>query len=692
MSGIKSRESERVAPLSRAFDARHVAVFGASSKVASWGYLTVNEVLKAGYGGKLTLVNPRGGEVFGQPLVSAEHALGADVAVLATPAETIPGLVRQCGELGIGTAVVHAARFGEIGNFELQQKLIDAGREANVRIIGPNCVGFYCSTNKLNVTLTPGLPPGKISVVTQSGGVALQAGHRFAQLGDGFDVMLAFGNKLDIGFKESVAAIAERDTTESLMLYLERLDEGDEFLDVLAKVTPNLPIVALLAGQTEAGRRATASHTGSLIGNWGRSKALLEEAGVTVVDRLEAAAAMAVGSRRARVRGRRTYVIADGGGPSVLLSDALGRAGFDIPPPSAALQNSLSEMIDARIAQSNPLDFQGTSDEDPSLLDRALEKVLQTEEYDIVVFAGLIGGISYFYGPTFEEAENNTMRRIVEMSKTSGIPVVVQSHYATDGTGALKILRDGGIPCLEWADEVMHSLIGRLPKTPFDLQALKQAHAPKTYDYDTDLAAETERLVTLFDAQKLPHALGHAMTVDDTPEAGVASWVLRLDGIAHKTAMNAIEVGVKPADLKPAIKRLTKLGAQWTTNPVVRAAPFLPHDEEILLTFFRDPQEGTGFVLGAGGTKTESLQDVAVGRLPKSTDDVLRVLERSRLGKQIIADSDIARLNQLAAMVLRLAQIFSEDLPELAELEINPLAMTDEGPVVLDVLPAWRSK
>ena len=221
--------------LNRAFNARHIAVFGASATPGKWGYAAVDELLKGGYDGKLTLINPRGGEAFGHPLVTADEAQDADLAIIATPGSTLPALAAQCGELAIPTMVCYASGFAEVGNVVAQRELLDVARAANVRIFGPNCVGFSATPGKVNVTLDPGLPAGNVSIVTQSGSVGLHVGHRLAQFDGGFDVMVTLGNKADIGFTEVVESLMHRQTTEAIVLYLERLDEGDAFLDTVAR-------------------------------------------------------------------------------------------------------------------------------------------------------------------------------------------------------------------------------------------------------------------------------------------------------------------------------------------------------------------------------------------------------------------------------------------------------------------------
>jgi acetyltransferase len=290
-------DHDRCDALVAALDPQHIAVFGASASPDKWGYNSVRCLIEHGFTGRLTLVNPRGGSVFDRPLVDASQAEGADLAVIATPAATVPDILGQCGKLGIGLAVVIASGFAESGHLDLHQALVRRIAESGVRVIGPNCVGLASKTGPVNTTMID-LPPGHVSMITQSGGVALHVARRLDEFGAGFDVLIAFGNKVDVDIRDAVQVVAARETTSAILLYIERLDEGDALLDTLEDASRAIPVVALLSGRTDAGRAATASHTGSMVPQWERAAGLLTDAGVVVADGLSVAIAAVAGTRR----------------------------------------------------------------------------------------------------------------------------------------------------------------------------------------------------------------------------------------------------------------------------------------------------------------------------------------------------------------------------------------------------------
>ena len=673
--------------IAAALEARHVAVFGASSTPGKWGYNAADRIVNGGFAGKVTLVNPRGGTVLGRPLEDYRASEGADLAVVATPAASVASVIEQCGEVGIGMAVVYAGGFRETGvesNVDREAALLDKARRSDVRIVGPNSLGLFSNTVNLNVTMVPNLPGGAVSMISQSGGVAQQAAHRLSALGSGYDVMLSLGNKLDLTLDEAIGAVSGRPSTESIFLYLERLDEGDRFLDSLALLTQEVPVVALLAGRTVAGRRATVSHTGSLMGNWERVAGLLRDSGALVVERLEDAVAAAAGARRVRARaGRRVFVLSDGGGHSVLFSDALDLAGYELHPPDAELKAELEPLVGPVISALNPMDLQGAADSDPTLYYPLVDAVLRSGDYDSLVVGGIFGGYEPFFDVSFGPAEQETARRIGRRAAEFETPVVFQSVYATDSSLALRILREEGVPCLEWPHEIVKALDSM--STASTSSSL--APAAVATAYAAELVGLTARVAAALEKHGVPHELGDVMDQQGCTTLPDGRYVLRLDGFPHKTAAGAIEVGIEARDCPAAHARLADTACEYGVPAVVRVGRFVPHTDEVLVTLFRDDREGSGMLVGAGGVDTESVRDYAIARLPKNEGDVVRALSRTRVGRRI-RDAGGGALDRLAGAVVQLVHVFVEELPDLYELEINPIGVTTDTVMVLDALPS----
>jgi len=672
-----------VSPFAHVFAARHVAVFGASTTPGKWGYNAVKKLIQGGYQGEITLVNPKGGILFGRPLVPYREAAGAEVAIISTPAPVVPEVISQCGEVGIKVAIVQAGGFREVGNLVLNEKLMRRAREGGVRIIGPNSVGVFVATNRLNMTVMPDLPSGHVAIVSQSGGVAQQGGHRLAELGSGYDVVVALGNKIDLGFGDAIKAISSRATARALLLYLERVDEGEQLLEIVSDVCRDLPVVVLLAGQTQSGRKAAFSHTGSMVDNWGRTAGMLTDAGALVQTRLELALAAVAGcDRGARRPGRRVYVLCDGGGHSVLLAESLERAGFELDIPGEELTTKLGGIVGARASGRNPLDLEGRADRDPAVYSPILHTVLASGAYDAVVVGGMFGGYEVFFDPGLATVEEDAARQIAKLASGTDVPIVFQTIYATDSSRTLAALRDANIACVEWPDEVVAVLQARM------ISRHRATAAPRSVDvlFHEDLVQLTDRLVRMFDRERIPHAIGHVFPEPPVVRAEATKWVLRLDGFPHKTAVGAIRLGITGAQLPASFRQLVRLAKRNGVPPIIRIAPFVPHQQELIVSFWRDDKLGAGWMVGAGGTNAEHLRDIAVGRLPRNPADVTRILERTREGVAI--QKDATRVDAFAELIVRVAKLFEQELRDLHELELNPVAITPERAVILDALPS----
>jgi succinyl-CoA synthetase alpha subunit len=682
----------RVTALRRAIDAKHIAVFGASATPGKWGNNVPLRLLQSGFAGILTLVNPRGGEACGLPLMNSEAAAGADLAIIATPAPTVPNIVRDCARLNIPTAVVPAGGFGEVGNISLHEELMSAVVDSHVRVIGPNCFGLFVGGTGLNVTTIPYLPTGSISCISQSGGVIQQVGMRLARLGYGYDVVLALGNKCDVGFADGVAAIARRETTSTLLLYLERFDEGNLLLDTLAEARNSVSIVCLIGGRTDVGRRTAQSHTSSLAGSWERLRAVLSDMDVLVVDDMQHAAAAAVGgTRSAPRRGRRVFALYDGGGHSVLVSDHLRSAGFIMPTPRGALAAALSQVQ----RPSNPFDF-GATDPRRVLTEfpRLLEKAATSEQYDAIVLGPQLGGgYKALVGDELEELEAATLDKISRI--VSGVvrcSVVIQTLHAPEPSPSLVAVRSASIPCVEWPSEVVDVLQAQMgvvstPHLGDDSNRFEADEIDRQYNTaDPALVALVDRVRGVFDAKLIDHCLGKVVTISDLPTTSEGRWVLRADGFAHKTRASAIRLNLKASELLAHYVELSKIATDAGLTPVIRLAPFLAHDQEWIVSFWRSPREGSGFLIGRGGTSVENSPDIALGRMPRSVSDIVRILDKTTRGSEL-RRRDGVMATTLAEAVLKMAEAFSDDLTELEELECNPLTVVGDTVYVMDILP-----
>jgi acyl-CoA synthetase (NDP forming) len=375
------------------------------------------------------------------------------------------------------------------------------------------------------------------------------------------------------------------------------------------------------------------------------------------------------------------FVICDGGGYAALFADGIEGAGYRLPKPSPELAGKLLAICDDGTPPGNPFEMAGARDDDPGVYARLLEAALLHDEHDAIVLAGYLGGISDHVGSGLVPLELETVRTIADLVRNSTRPVVLQSTVATNKSELLAELREGGVTCVEWPEEVAAVL--RTYGRPAPMQP-----SGSTADGEVasrDLADLTETVVTAFEQRGVPHALGRRVEREDVSAIATGRWVLRLDGFSHKTRAGAILVDVPAEGLERAYDQLAAVAAGADIPPIVRLGPLIPHDQELILTVWRGP-EGTGMVVGEGGTAVEQHADLTVGRIPRTDAQVVALLSRSAAGRRVLArDDGVSR--RFVEVVLGIADAFVDRLPSLRELECNPIAIGADGTVVLDVLP-----
>jgi acyl-CoA synthetase (NDP forming) len=653
------------------------------------GYLLVEQMLAHGYAGEVVLVNPAGGEAHGLPMQESSAAAGADIAVIVVPPASVAGVVKECGTLGIPLAAVLSAGFAESGDASAQSDLLRAAVAADVRLMGPNCLGLFGAKASLNLTTLPDLPIGNVALISQSGGLASHVGRRLRQLNDGFGAILTLGNKLDVNITDCLGAIAEETAGMSVLLYLERFDEGDPLLEAIARVRAAVPITVVLGGRSAAGQHAAMSHTASMFGSWSRIAALLRDAGAHVCDRLETAVAASSGTATL-LRGRRVFVLCDGGGHSVLLGDACDAVSLELPAPSQALADAISTATKTRFAVSigNPLDLAGAADTDPSTYAEIASSVATSGEFDACLVGGIFGGYADLFGATVSQIEIATARALSRLSAAGELPIVVQTTYGAENTPALAALREQDIAVLEWPSEAAEWLAARSPGVATGPVGTDVAPTPAPLGLGKNL----DRVRRVCVSVGMVDGVGPVTSrqaLDDFTDAD--SWVLRLDDVAHKSRVGAVRVGVATANVRDEFDELVEMAHQLGVGPRIRVAPYIAHDHEILLTLWKGDLNGAGLAIGGGGSQVETARDVAIGRLPRSSSDVDHLLRRTITGSRVLDEFPDSVVDLLRSIILQLVTALDGELRDFEEIEFNPLAVGDFGVALLDALPAPRT-
>lgn len=422
---------------------RSIAVIGASRTPGKIGYVILKNIIGYGYKGKIYPINPNAEEIMGlKAYPSVLNVPGeVDVAVIAIPAQEVPRAMEECGKKGVKVAVVITSGFSEVGNVELEEKIIKIAREYGVRILGPNIFGYAYTPSNINATFGPlEVEKGNIALISQSGalGIALMGWTIMNEIG--LSALFSVGNMADIDVAELSELLADDPNTKVIAIYLEGIKpgRGREFVETMTRVTEKKPVVVIKAGRTSRGMKAVASHTGSLAGSDALYEAAFKQAGVIraydVEEMFDIARAFA---QQPLPRGENTIIITNGGGVGVLATDAAELSGVKLVEPSQQLMNAFKQAMPWFGSPKNPVDLTGQAVVDNYI--KALKIAIESTEIDNIVI---------LYCRTAILDPRDLAKAIVEFYRENKVnkPTVASFVGGQDTYDAMRYLNRNGIP------------------------------------------------------------------------------------------------------------------------------------------------------------------------------------------------------------------------------------------------------
>ncbi|TVP47660.1 MAG: CoA-binding protein [Gemmatimonadales bacterium] len=732
--------------LHRALHPRGIAVVGASRDPTKRGHQVVRALLDRGFGGAVVPVNPAGGEVLGLPASpSLESAPGPlDLAVICTPAASVPEVIRSCGRRGIAGAVVLAAGFGELGEGgeALEAELVRAAREAGVRVVGPNTSGILNLPLGLDLIGVAGIRPGSLALLTQSGNMSLTLLREAADRpGEGFSMVIGVGNEADAAFHEYLELLGADPGIRAILVHAESFRQGGRFLEAAREVGRNTPVVVLKGGRTRAGDQAARSHTGAVATDHAVIRSGLRGAGIIEVTRsddllavgrtlaTQPPAAPPAGRTGTEQTGAGLLILADGGGQGTLAADMLEELGVPLAVPDEATRTALRTLLGPNAALANPVDLAGAADRDPGVFARALELVLRDPAVAGVLMVSLFGGYALRFAAELEGAEGEAALALASRARGAGKPLVIHSIYGEADTPAIRILHREGVPLFRSLETACRAaaatwerarLLQRLHRVPFPSGAPRPSGAshPEPPGFRSDpgagiavdpvpvaraegrttlLETETRALLAGFGVPLVP---AHFCTSVEDAVAALerfgAPVVLRAvsDTILHKSEAGGVALGLTTPDevsaaharvLEDVTRFAMSRGLEHGLRGVLVSPMLPPPRVELLVGMRRSPSFGPVISLGAGGVAVEVHRDVAVRILPLAEGEVTEMVEELRIAPLLrgYRGQPGVDLSALAALVEGLARC-AEALPEIAEIEMNPVFATSAGVVAVD--------
>ena len=686
---------------------RSVALIGASDREGSLGRVVLHNLLEAGLRGELRLVNPNRERLADRPVYPdvAQLPETPELAVIVTPAPTVPGLIAQCGARGIAGAIVISAGFREVGpeGEERERAMLEAARQHGVRILGPNCLGLIRTDVGLNATFSAGQAhPGHIAVVSQSGALCT-AILDWARTRDvGFSSLISTGVSADLDFGEILDWLVEDPATDSIMLYVEGVQDARRFVSALRAAARVKPVVVMKVGRHAEGSRAARSHTGALVGADDVFDAALRRAGVLRVvdfaDFFNAAAMLDVGLR---TRGDRLAIVTNAGGPGVLAADHCTDRGI----PLAELSDTTIAALDGELpdawSRGNPVDVLG--DAAPERYAAAVRHCLADAGVD---------GVLAILTPQAQTRPEEVARHMVELAAGTRKPLLTCWMGDPAVASSRALFRTEDLPTFGTPESAVDAFAQVCAYRENQQQLLQVPeplgpHAPPDVDgarhiVDRALAdgrevlslAESKALLAAFRIPILRSIPAHnpedAVLIAQETGFPVA---LKIDSpdITHKSDAGGVRLGLEHAhEVHDAWHRMLE--------DVRRARPDARIDgvfvepmwsgqagRELMIGVVADPLFGPAISFGLGGTLVEVLDDRVVALPPLNRFLIHSMIGRSRAARLLAAfrGTPAVATEPLEEILLRVSELVCE-LPWLSALDLNPVIVDERGATVVD--------
>lgn len=698
-----------VASLRPFFRPNAVAVVGASRDPAGIGRRVLDALTRAQFQGPVYPVNPKAPAVGGLRAYPSVRDLPGpvDLAVVAVPRDAVLGVVDDCAARGVRALVVVTAGFAEVGpdGRDLPAKLVEKVRGYGMRMIGPNGMGLLNADPavRLAATFAPVFPPpGRVAMSSQSGALGLAALAAAGRLGLGFSTFVSVGNKADVSGNDLLQYWEEDPGTDVILLYLESFGNPRRFARIARRIGRRKPVVVLKSGRTAAGGRAAGSHTAALAGRTAAADALFRQTGVIQAETLEEMfdLALALGSQPLP-RGRRVGIVTNAGGPGILCADACEAGGLAVPELSGPLRVRLAGLLPGA-STGNPVDL--IAGAGPENYRRAVEAVLTSGEVDALVVIYTPVGLAETSAVTRAVGEAVAAARA---AGAAGRPVLTCLMAGQEFRSRLD-LGSERVPCYAFP-ETAGRVLGRvaayadwLSQTPGVIPDFDDLDLPAARDVCQKALAgrgagwlSAGEVRDLFRAMNLPLVPGGvARTADEAAALAdrfgyPAAVKLASRSVTHKTDVGGVRLGLADA---AAVRRAfdevrARLEAKGRLDAMegVLVQPMVPDGVEVMAGVTQDPLFGPLVAFGLGGVHVEVLADVGF-RVAPLTDRDAAELVRGIRGLPLLRGyrggpvADLAALEEILLRVSRLA----EEVPEVGEIDMNPIFALPEGCSIAD--------
>ncbi|MDH5618377.1 MAG: bifunctional acetate--CoA ligase family protein/GNAT family N-acetyltransferase [Gammaproteobacteria bacterium] len=691
------------------FSPRNIVLFGASDREDSVGGIVFKNLRTSGFEGRIFAINPKRDVVQGQPAFKTLDEIDEDMdlAVVATPAATIPGIVQSCGERGIRMMLILSAGFRETGaaGRQLEDRVTQMARRYDIRLMGPNCLGIIRPDIGLNATFgNNNAQAGSLALVSQSGAICTAILDWAAMNRIGFSTVVSTGIAADLDFGDYLDYLVSDPKTKAILLYIEGVYDSRRFMSSMRAAARIKPVIALKVGRHAAGAEASASHTGALVGSDDTFSAALSRSGVLRVETIGQlfAAARALSSKQYRGRSERLVIITNGGGPGVMAADRAVDQGIELCTLSDATMKRLDEVLPAVWSHGNPVDLIG--DAPPERYKQTLDICLDDPDVD---------GAVVILTPQAMTRPTEVARAVIDAAANSDKPVMTSWMGGAQIAEARELFNEARVPnysALENAIDAF-SYLARykrnqrmLLQTPGRLSTGKKAPdvdgarliIESVLNEQRHTLTEPESMAVL-NAFHIPtvrngtaRSANEALIVAESIGYPVAMKVLSTD-ITHKSDAGGVRLNINSAhEVRGVYKQLidevqSKVPTATIQGVTIEKMYRSSNGRELMIGIIRDPVFGPVISFGSGGTMVEIMGDSVISLPPLNHRLATDLIHRTRVSKMLgtFRNMPAVDMDKLIDVLLSVSGIACE-LPWVQEMDINPLIIDDQGIVAVD--------
>ena len=686
------------------FKPRSVALIGAAREEGKVGHLIFEHILGSGYKGKIYPINPNADQIHGiscYPSILDVPSESIDLAVLVIPAQYVSAVIDDCGRKGVSVAVIISAGFKETGpeGLKLEREISAKAKSYNMRILGPNCLGFIDTATPLDASFAKtSAIAGNISFVSQSGALCSAMLDYAKPEGIGFAKFVSLGNKVDINEIDLLSEWSNDPETRVIAIYMEGLNDGHKFVEVAKRTSMIKPIITVKSGVTQAGARAASSHTGSLAGSQRAYDAAFKQSGIvharSVQDLFDYCVAF---SYQNLPSSNRVAIITNAGGPGIMATDACEKLDIRMAGFTRKTLTKLESNLPKAANIYNPIDILGDAKADRYRF--ALETALADENVDSVIV---------ILTPQAPTEAKETALAISQISETTNKTVIACFMGKADIDEGVKILNSNKIPNYYFPERAVDALnvmiryeaFRRKDKGRYKKFDVDQERVRKIFESSRNIGriylpeADSKEVLAAYGIRTPKHYL--AKTSVEAVEAAkrfgfpIVMKIASPD-ILHKSDVGGIKIGLQSdSEVEEAYKQIIWNSTRFMPDAVIwgiSVQEMIKDKKEVIVGVNKDPQFGPMVMFGLGGIYVEILKDVSFRIAPLTDVDASEMINEINSFPLLagVRGQKRADIESIADILLRVSNLVT-DFPEINEMDINPLMVgsTGEGSVAVD--------